>query len=181
MNHVFRLRHLIKNTNVDEVRITATSISFYNAQREPVCTSFSEEITTNPFTRAMNNYLSDLRRTETPTRLPEPAPEGTWTRRLDCICDNILLGKNDQVGLLHQYYYLGEYLAEPAWESVAFDWKAPGITWSIVAQNELQRRIEGSKGREAWRIATRAHQLYQARGPIIFLEISISLPILSTG
>ncbi|CAG8795970.1 12109_t:CDS:2, partial [Gigaspora margarita] len=64
--------------------------------------------------------------------LEESAPEGAWTRRLNCICDNIFLDKNDQVGLLHQYYYLGECLTEPAWESVAFDWKALGITWSIA-------------------------------------------------
>ncbi|CAG8476755.1 29488_t:CDS:2 [Gigaspora margarita] len=100
LDHVMILRRMIKNTNVVEVRITTTEIDFISSQGEPACLKFSEDITTNPSTRALDSYLSDLRCTDISTRLPEPAPEGTWREKLDTICNEILTGEHDSVSLL---------------------------------------------------------------------------------
>ncbi|CAG8816873.1 42042_t:CDS:2 [Gigaspora margarita] len=40
------------------------SILFYYAQSEPACNSSSEEITINPITQAMNNYLKEAKKVQ---------------------------------------------------------------------------------------------------------------------
>ncbi|CAG8812202.1 28963_t:CDS:2 [Gigaspora margarita] len=129
----------------------ATEIIFFNDQGEPAPLKFSEEITTNPFRRAMNSYLSDLQYM------------GTLAERLDSIYEKVLSGEGDQVDLLQQYYYLGARLVE-------IEGSLEETTQSEVAQDELQNRIEGRKGKESWRIALRAYQLYHVRGFSNLLE-----------
>ncbi|CAG8737270.1 20895_t:CDS:2, partial [Gigaspora rosea] len=60
LGYIFQLRRMFKNTDVAEV----------------------PDITTNPFTQAIESYLIDLRRTEISPRYPEPNPEGTYFEKL---------------------------------------------------------------------------------------------------
>ncbi|CAG8777002.1 19812_t:CDS:2 [Gigaspora margarita] len=83
LDHVMKLRRMIKNTNIVEVRITTTRINFISSQKKPACLKFSEDIITNPSTQALDSYLGDLRCTNISTRLPKPAPKGTWGEWLE--------------------------------------------------------------------------------------------------
>ncbi|CAG8518875.1 719_t:CDS:2, partial [Scutellospora calospora] len=71
LRNVFKLHRMFRDTNVAEVRIIADQISFYNSQSEPVDLSISMDISTNPFTRALNSYFEDLRCSGLPTHPPE--------------------------------------------------------------------------------------------------------------
>src|SRR5260363_426721 len=121
LNHIFKLRQTFKNTDVTEIRITASQISFYDAQGEPAHLTFSSDITMNTFTRAMNLYMEDIKRTKISIRFPEEVVGNTWAERFSFICRKILSGIRNQVVLLQFYYYLGECLEEMAWSSAARD------------------------------------------------------------
>ncbi|RIB16639.1 hypothetical protein C2G38_2246878 [Gigaspora rosea] len=47
---------------------------------------------------------------------------------------------------------------------------ANAINQSVTAHDELQNRIGGNKGKEVWRVALRAYQLYDVRGSYNLLE-----------
>ncbi|RIB02140.1 hypothetical protein C2G38_2050292 [Gigaspora rosea] len=135
LGHVFQLRRMFKNTNVAEVRITATTIAFLNPQEEPAYLTFSQDITTNPFSRAMETYLADLRQTEISSRYPEPTPEGTCIEKLKSICTVINASNREQ-----------ETDENPE------------------VEEKLRQEIPGKKGKFALKTASRTYQLYQARG-----------------
>ncbi|RIB20675.1 hypothetical protein C2G38_2080313 [Gigaspora rosea] len=150
LGHVFQLRQMFKNTNVTEVRIIATTIAFFNSQEEPAYLTFSQDITTNPFSRVIETYLADLRQIEISSHYPEPTPEGTWVEKLKSICTVINTGDRDQVDLLQYYYFLGECLEE--------------TDGNTEVEEKLRQEIPEKKGKFALKTASHTYQLYQTRG-----------------
>src|SRR5260364_21760 len=111
---IAKLQRMMRRTEIVEIRIAANKTFFINDQGETTNLSLPGGSIANPSTRAMDSYLSDLQRIEISSRLPDLAPEGTLAKRLDTICENILLDECDQIDLLQQYYHLGECLVEIA-------------------------------------------------------------------
>ncbi|CAG8804647.1 13822_t:CDS:1 [Racocetra fulgida] len=147
---LLRLQKYIKESSIESLCITDSTIEFLDRQGDQVPINLAPEINDDLLETRMPLFIEDLHRIGDPAKELCKVEGTSWNQQMDYLCIRIQLCRLDRATLLQHYYQLGERLAMHNWDE--------------EVKREMKDRFTYRSYKNALRITRRVYSLYYIRG-----------------